>query len=229
MKRIHIGLILIICTLLVGLSFSSLFAEDFSFIEISWNDNLDTVKKKIDQSGLSSDKRWNLIHTESTPLNSIFKAPKIDEKRNRELTHIADKFRKDLRIEHQLKYIEFRGKRDSMVKNASFFFTYDRDILLAYSVSSDTSTVTSNARTGEGEVYQDLVKKYGSPTTTTEGSKVWSKNDQSLYYTPVNDAVIVTYISDSNLSNYIDRLEGKPKKSDEANPEKLLPGPKGMY
>jgi hypothetical protein len=214
MKRIHIVLILVICILLIGLSFSSLLAEDFSFIGISWNDNLDTVKEKIDQSGLTSDKRWNFIHTESTPLNSIFKDPKIDEKRNRELTHIADKFRKDLRIEHQLKYVEFRGKRDSTVKNASFFFTYDRDILLAYSVSLNTSTATSEARTGEGEFYQDLVRKYGTPTML-EGSKIWSKKDQSLYYTQISGAVIVTYISDSNLSSYMDRLEGKPKKSDQ--------------
>ena len=122
MKKTYIGLVVVICILLVSLSFSSLLAEDFSFIGINWNDDLNTVKEKIDQSGLSSDKRWNLIHTEPTLLNSIFKDPKIDETRNKELTRIADKFRKDFRIEHQLKYIEFRGKRDSMVKNASFFF-----------------------------------------------------------------------------------------------------------
>lgn len=227
MKRIYICSVPVICTLLLGLSFSPLLAEDFSFIGISWNDNLDTVKKKIDQSGMSSDNRWILMHTEPTPLNSIFKDPKIDEKRNRELMHIADKFKKDLRIEHQLKYIEFRGKRESVVKNASFFFAFDRDMLLAYSVSLNTPIAASDAQTGEGKFYQDLVNKYGAPTTL-EGSKVWSKNDQSLYYTPINDAVIVTYISNSNLSSHIDRLEGKPKKSDEAYPEKLLPGPRGF-
>ena len=94
-----------------------------------------------------------------------------------------------------------------MVKSATFFFTYDRDILLSYSVSLNTSAATSGARTGEGEFYQDLVKKYGTPTML-KGSKVWSKKDQTVYYTPINDAVIVTYISDSNLSSYIDRLEG---------------------
>jgi len=220
MKRTSIVLILIICALWVGLSFSSLPAEDFSFIGIGWNDNLATVQEKIDQSGLSSDKRWILIHTESTPLNSIIKDPKIDEKRNRELTHIADKFKKDLRIERQVKYIEFRGKRDSMVKNATFFFTYDRDMLLAYSLSLNIPTATSDTRTGEGEFYQDLVKKYGAPTTL-EGSKVWSKNDQSLYYTPIHDAVVVTYISDSNLLSYIERLEGKPRKSDQTIPTEI--------
>jgi hypothetical protein len=220
MKKASIVSILIFCTLLALPSFSSLLAEDFSFIGISWNDDLDTVKKKIDQSGLASNQRWNLINTESTQLNSVFKDPKIDEKRNRELTHIADKFRKDLRIEHQLKYIEFRGKRDSMVKNASFFFTYDRDILLAYSVSLNTPIAPSNARTGEGEFYQDLVNKYGTPTML-EGSKIWSKRDQSLYYTQMNGAVIVTYISDSNLSNYIDRLEGKRQKPDQTIPNEI--------
>ncbi len=228
MKKTSIVLILIACIPLVGLSFSSLLAEDFSFIGIGWNDTLETVKEKIDQSGLSSDKRWMLIHTEPTPLNSIIKDPKIDEERNRELVRISDRFRKDLRIERQVKYIEFRGKRDSMVKNASFFFAYDRDILLAYSVSLNTPIATSDTRTDEGEFYQDLVKRYGTPTRAHPGSKVWSKRDQSLYYTLINGTVIVTYISDSNLLSYVDRLEGKPKKSDEANPEKLLPGPKGM-
>jgi len=220
MKRTSIVLILISCTLWVGLPFSSLLAEDFSFIGIGWNDNLATVQEKIDQSGLSSDKRWILIHTESTLLNSIMKDPKIDEKRNRELTHIADKFKKDLRIERQVKYIEFRGKRDSVVKNGSFFFTYDRDMLLAYSVSLNIPTPTSGTRTGEGEFYQDLVIKYGVPTTL-EGSKVWSKNDQSLYYTLIHDSVIVTYISDSNLLSYIERLEGKPRKSDQTVPTEI--------
>jgi hypothetical protein len=220
MKRTSIVFILIVCVLWVGLSFSSPLAEDFSFIGISWNDHLATVQEKIDQSGLSSDKRWTLIHAESTPLNSIIRDPKIDEKRSRELTHIADRLKKDLRIERQVKYIEFRGKRDSVIKSASFFFTYDRDMLLAYSVSLNIPTPTSGARTGEGEFYQDLEKKHGAPTTLG-GSKVWSKKDQSLYYTPIHDAVIVTYISDSNLLSYIERLEGKPKKSDQTIPTEI--------
>jgi hypothetical protein len=109
MKRIHVGLILVICILVVGLSFSSLLAEDFSFIGITWNDDLNTVKEKINQSGLSSDTRWMLLHTEPIPLSSIIKNPMIDEERNRDLIHKADEFKRDLRIEHQLKYIEFHG------------------------------------------------------------------------------------------------------------------------
>jgi len=216
MKRIHISLIVVICILLTGLSFSSLFAEDFSFIGINWNDDLDSVRRKIDQSGLFRDSRFIGLQRESITLSSIIKDPLIDEEKHKELTNEASRIQKEVRIEHQLKYIEIRGKRDSMVKSATFFFTYDRDILLSYSVSLNTSAATSNARTGEGEFYQDLVKKYGTPTML-KGSKVWSKKDQSVYYTPINDEVIVTYISDSNLSSYIDRLEGKPKKPEETN------------
>jgi len=214
MKKISVAFALITCFLVVCLSFSYLFAEDFSFIGINWNDTLDSVKKKIDESGLASDKRWMLLHIESTPLNAIIKDPKIDEKRNRELTDTAEKFKKTFRIERQVKYIEFRGKRDSMVKSASFFFTYDRDILLSYSVSLNTSTPTSDIQADEGKFFQDLVNQYGAPKTL-EGSKIWSRSDQSLYYTPIDGAVIVTYISDSNLLSYIDRLEGKPKKPPE--------------
>jgi len=219
MKRTSIVSIINIGALLVCPFFSSLLAEDFSFMGINWKDNLDTVKEKIDRSGFATDKRWTFMHTEPNPLNSIFKEPKIDEEKNRELARIAERFKKDLRIERQLKYIEFRGKRESMVKNASFFFTYDRDMLLAYSISLNPPTAI------EGEFYQDLVRKYGT-LRELEISKLWAKDDQSLYYTAVNDTVIVTYISNSNLSGYIDRLENKPKKSDEAYPEKLLPGPK---
>ena len=111
MKRIHVGLIMVICILLTGLSFSSLLAEDFSFIGINWNDDLDTVRKKIDQSGLFRDSRFIGLQRESLPLNSIIKNSLIDEEKHKELTNIASKIKKDLRIEHQLKYIEFSGKK----------------------------------------------------------------------------------------------------------------------
>jgi hypothetical protein len=223
MKRIHVGLILVICILVVGLSFSSLLAEDFSFIGINWNDNLNTVKEKINQSGLSSDTRWMLLHTEPIPLSSIIKNPMIDEERNRDLIHKADEFKRDLRIEHQLKYIEFHGKRDSIVKNASFFFAYDRDVLLAYDIVLNASVAKMTNEVEEGEFYQDLIKKYGPPTKTLKGSKVWSRNDQTLYCTANDETIIVTYISESNLSDYIARLGGKPKELDQTNQE-ILPG-----
>jgi hypothetical protein len=220
MKKTYIVLILLISILLVGASASSLLADDFSFIGIKWNDDLNTVRDKINQSGLLSDTRWMVLEREATPLSSIIKSPMIDEERSKELTHIADKFKKDLRIEHQLKYIEFHGKRDSIVKNASFFFAYDRDVLLAYDIFLNTSIGKVSNETGEGEFYQDLIKKYGTPTKTFEHSKAWSTHDQSLYYTPINDTVIVTYISELNLSAYIDRMGRKPKESDETNKDK---------
>ena len=219
MKKMDI-VILVICILVVGLSFSSLLAEDFSFIGINWSDNLSKVREKISQSGLPSDTRWMVLERLSTPLNSIIKNSMVDEEKSRELTRIAERFKKDLRIEHQLKYIEFRGKRDSMVKNASFFFAYDRDVLLAYAISLNTSIMKMSM--GEGDFYQDLIKKYGPPTKTLQWSKVWSRNDQTLYYTAADGTVIVTYINESNLSNYIDRLEGKPKEVDQTIQEKRL-------
>jgi hypothetical protein len=219
MKRTSTGLILVICILLVGLSFSSLLAEDFSFIGINWNDNFDTVRKKINESGLPSDSRFTGLQREPIPLSSILKSPSIDEERHKELTNIASKIKRDLRIGHQLKYIEFSGKRDSMVKNASFFFAYDRDILLAYDIFLNTSAVKLKGERREGEFYQDLVNKYGAATKTLEWSKVWSKNGQTLYYTALHDRVIVTYIHDSNLSSYIDRIEGKSKEVDQTNKE----------
>ena len=106
-----------------------------------------------------------------------------------------------------------------MVKNASFFFAYDRDILLAYDLFLNTSIAKLNGEKGEGEFYQDLVNKYGTATKTLQWSKVWSTNDQTLYYTAVNDIVIVTYINESNLSSYIDRIEGKSKDVDQTNKE----------
>ncbi|HSB07835.1 MAG TPA: hypothetical protein VLK23_21855 [Thermodesulfobacteriota bacterium] len=220
MKKMYTALILVICILVIGLSFSSLLAEDFSFIGINWNDNLNTVREKISQSGLSSDTRWMVLERLSTPLNSIFKNSRVDEEKNRELTHIAEKFKKDLRIEHQLKYIEFRGKKDSIVKSASFFFAYDRDLLLAYAIFLNTSIVKITM--GEGGFYQDLIKKYGEPTKTVQWSKVWSRNDQTLYYTVIDDTVILTYVNESNLSSYIARLEGKSKEVDKTIQEKRL-------
>jgi len=223
MKKMYIALILVICILVIGLSFSSLLAEDFSFIGINWNDDLNKVREKISQSGLPSDTRWMVLQREPTPLSSIIKDSRIDEEKSRELTHIADKFKKDLRIEHQLKYIEFRGRRDSIVKNASFFFAYDRDVLLAYAIFLNTSIVKIANEKGEGEFNEDLIKKYGPPTRTLQWSKVWSRNDQTLYYTAIDDAVIVTYINESNLSSYIARLEGKPKEVDQTKQE-IRPG-----
>ena len=213
---------MIIFILTVGLSVSFLVAEDFSFIGIKWSDDLNTVRGKIKQSGLASDTRWMILERESTPLNAIIKNPMIDEERSKELTHIADKFKKELRVEHQLKYIEFHGKRESIVKNAVFFFAYDRDALLAYNLFLNTPRGKVTYETGE-EFYQDLVKKYGAPTRTLEHSKVWSTHDQSLYYTPINETVSVTYVSELNLSAYIDRMGGKPKEADQKNQE-VRPG-----
>ncbi len=221
MRKMSIALVLVTCILAVGLPSSYLFAEDFSLIGITWSDTLDTVKKKIDESGLASDKRWMLLHVDPTPLNAIIQDPKIDERRNRELTHIAERAGKDLRIERQLKYVEFRGKSDSVIKNARFLFRYDRDILLAYSVSLNIPVANPDPRTDEGEFYQDLVKKYGTPTML-EGSRIWSRKDQSLYYTPLHGGIIVTYISDSNLAGYIDGLEGKPVKPDQTGPQEIM-------
>jgi hypothetical protein len=221
MKRVHVSLMLVICVLLTGLSSSPLLAEDFSFIGISWNDSFYTVRKKIDQSGLFRDSRFAGLQREGLPLSSIVKNSLIDEERHKELTNIASKIKKDIGIEHQLKYIEFTGKRDSMVKNTSFFFAYDRDILLAYDMFLNTSIANLVGGKGEGEFYQGLVSKYGTATKTLQRSKVWSKNDQTLYYTALTDTVIVTYISDSNLSSYMDRLEGKPKKSDQTIPNEI--------
>jgi hypothetical protein len=207
MKRTRVGLILVICILLTGLSFSSLLAEDFSFIGINWNDDIDSVRKKIDQSGLFRDSRFAGLQRESLPLSSIIKNPLIDEERHKELTNIASKIKKDIGVENQLKYIEFSGKRDSKAKNASFFFAYDRDILLAYDIFLNTSIAKLIGEKGEGEFYQDLVNKYGTATKTLQTSKVWSQNGQTLYYTVLDDIVIVTYINDSNLSSYISRIE----------------------
>ncbi len=223
MRKTHIVFIVGIGILLVGLSFSSLFAEDFSFIGIKWSDNLDAVREKISQSGLASDTRWMLLHTESTPLSSIMKDPMIDEEKNRELVRIADKLKKDVRIEHQVKYIEFRGKRESVVKNATFFFAYDRDLLLAYSLFLNTQVATVDPQTGQEKFYQELTKKYGSPTKTLKWSKAWSTNDQSLYYTASSDRAIVTFISESNLSGYVTRLEGKPKEAEPID-KQVVPG-----
>jgi hypothetical protein len=215
MKRKYVGLIWAICILSTGLSFSSLLAEDFSFIGINWNDGLDTVRKKIDQSGLFRDSRFTGLQREALPLSSIIKNSLIDEEKHKDLATIASKIKTDIGIEHQLKYIEFNGKRDSMVKNAGFYFAYDRDTLLAYNLFLNTSIAKLNGEKGKGEFYRDLVNKYGTATKTLQSSKVWSANEQTLYYTGLNDMVIVTYVNESNLSSYISRIEGKSKDVDQ--------------
>jgi len=220
MKKMSIFWTIMIPVLFVGLSSSSLLAEDFSFIEVKWSDDLSTVREKIKGSGLASDTRWMILKIESTPLSSIMKESIIDEEKSAALTHVAETFTKDLRIQHQLKYIEFHGKSDSIVKHATFFFAYDRDVLLAYNLFLNTSVEKVGKLNIGGEFYKDLVKKYGEPTKTLEHhSKVWSRDDQSLYYTPLTEAIIVTYISEVNLSSYIDRLGGKRKESKE--PEQM--------
>jgi len=208
---------MIFSILVVGLFVFPLFAEDFSFIGIKWNDDFDTVRKKIDESGLCSDSRLTGLQRGSMPVSSILKESAIDEERYKVLTNVAVKIEKDLRHERQLKYIEFRGKRDSIIKNASFFFAYDRDILLAYYISLNTSIAKIDEETGEGEFYQDLLKKYGAATKTLKWSKMWSQNDQTLYYTAGNHAGIVTYISESNISSYLARIGIKSADLDETN------------
>ena len=169
--------ILVISILGIGLSFSSLLAEDFSFIGIKWNDDLTTVKDKIEESGLANDSRFTGLQRGSMRLSSIIKDSAVDEERYKALTDISSRIDR----ERQLKYIEFSGKRDSVIKNASFFFAYDRDVLLAYNISLNTSIAKINEETGEGEFYQDLLRKYGAATKTLKWSKVWLQKDQTLY------------------------------------------------
>ena len=226
MKKISVAP-MIIFILLVGLSFSSPLAADFSFIGIKWDDDFNTVRDKIDESGLANDHRFTALQWGSKRLGSIIKDSAVDVERYKALTDIASRIEKDLHHERQLRYIEFSGKRDSMIKNASFFFAYDRDVLLAYDISLNTSIAKINEETGEGEFYQDLVREYGAATKTLKWSKVWLQKDQTLYYTAVGHTVIVTYINESNLSSYIDRLGvnlKRPEQTDQGLPGMIQMG-----
>jgi hypothetical protein len=225
MKKTSIIAGLSICV--IGLVVSLAWADDFSFAGISWNDNPDTVIEKINKSEYASHggTGWSsnsgdklslplceiLIHRNMTDQDKFEFLRKVDKGWLNELQSSKDS---------TIKQIFFIGKKDSIVKEGSFSFPFKGDTLLAYNIRINTRISKVNEDTGEGQLYQSLIEKYGKPTRRTKYSRVWTKKDQTLYYTAMGDSVTLTYINEKNLSNYIATIERKKKDLEEAGKKK---------
>ncbi len=224
MKKVSIVLGLSVCV--ISLVASIAYADDFSFIGINWNDNLGTVIEKILKSGYASDVserflKKGQLEIQCGHLTAILMSPMVDKGKFDSLLKVGSgQHYSDLQIDNIVKDLRFLGKRDSIVKEAKFWFPCKGDTLLAYNIELNSSIVEVNEDTGDSQVYQSLVKKYGNPTRRIQYSRVWSKQDQTLYYWAVAGKASLIYMSERNLSNYIASIKGKEKELEGSSKKK---------
>jgi hypothetical protein len=200
------GVLLVV--LIFGQTTFLAWADDFSFIGINWNDNRNTVVDKILRSDyVSSVSAQYLRKPASEPLcgtlSKVIMSPMVDKNKYDYLSKVS--------LDDVVTYIDFLGKDGTIVKKASFWFPCKGDKLLAYNIELNRSTVKVNEDTGDSQVYQSLVKKYGNPTRTNRFSKIWSKQDQTLYYWAAVGNAYLIYVGERNLSNYIASIQEKKK------------------
>ncbi|HYA13486.1 MAG TPA: hypothetical protein VEF33_04020 [Syntrophales bacterium] len=217
MKKTSIIVGLSICV--IALVASLVYGDDFSFIGINWSDSPRIVAGKIAKSDYvsSASKSWlvsaNLFQYPcGFPLYSIIKSRMVDESKYDFLVKISS--------DNMINFIKFFGKSDSIVKEANFWFPCKADTLLAYDITLNPSIVKVDEETGESQVYQSLVEKYGKPTKTTKRPRIWSKQDQTLYYWAVSGEASLIYVSEKNLSAFVAAIKGKEKELEESNKKK---------
>jgi hypothetical protein len=192
-------------------------ADDFSFIGIKWNDNRNTVVEKILKSDYVSSVSAQYLRKPASEtlcgtLSNVMLSPMVDKKKYDYLSKVS--------LDDVVRSVDFLGKDDTIVEKARFWFPCKGDKLLAYNIYLNHSTVKVDEDTGDSQVYRSLVKKYGNPTKTDRFSKVWSKQDQTLYYWAVAGNACLIYVGERNLSNYIASIQGKQKQLRAAGDEK---------
>ena len=217
MKKTSMIVGLSICV--IALLASLVYGDDFSFIGINWTDSPSIVARKIAKSDyVSSASKTRLVSRNlfqyecGFPLYAIIKSRMIDENRYEFLVNIGS--------DNMINFINFLGKRDSIVKEANFWFPCKADTLLAYDITLNPSIVRVDKETGESEVYQSLVKKYGNPTKTTKSPRIWSKQDQTLYYWVETGNASLIYVSEKNLSDFVAAIKEKEKELEESHKKK---------
>lgn len=222
------SIILVLCVCVIGLVVSLAWAaDDFSFIGISWTDNPDTVMQKIKKSEYTQWAAW-VTHdgkvVMSVPLYSIFASPMIDKERWDFLQRVEVKevpAQLEPSKDGTVKHIHFKGKPDCIVDDGQFSFSFKGDTLLAYNIKLNRGVAKVDEDTGEGQFYKSLVEKYGNPVKKIRYSRVWTKKDQTLYYTAIGEAALfLSYINEKNLRDYIASIEEKNRALKKAGSEK---------
>lgn len=144
-------------------------------------------------------------------LESVFVTRMIDQPKWEQLRKQGDGSNRELGTDNKIKCLEFSGNKDSIVGQAKFYFTYNGNKLLGYAIILDEKVAKVDEDTGEGQFYYSLVKKYGKPTQKIKYSKKWAGKGQSLYYTSISEKVIISYLSESNIGEFVKYINGLRK------------------
>jgi len=203
----------------IALVASLVYGDDFSFIGINWSDSPPIVAAKIARSDYVSraSKDWLVAgdlfrYACGFPLYSIIKSRKVDESKFDFLIRIGS--------DNMINCIKFLGRTDSIVNEAKFWFPCKGDTLLSYDITLNPLIVKADKETGESQVYQSLVEKYGNPTSTAKRSRIWSKKDQTLYYFDEAGGASLIYISEKNLSAFVASIKEKEKELEKSGKKK---------
>jgi len=170
---------------------------NFSFAEIDWNDNVETVKKKVEQTGMFG----GVWHSSQVADNDWIFLPNDDyfEKKKKECnmynlgvgnSEFAEKYRL---VKHETIRIRL-------------VFSDVTQKLIYYEVKDSAPTLIDT-----------LTKKYGKPSTTY-GDQKWKGTGQSLYFSWRMDRVL--YVSTTNLDEYCAIVQKKIKEMRELEKNK---------
>jgi len=205
MKKGKVLISIVISMFLFCLIHSTALAGGFSFIDIDWNDTPEQIFEKMDKSGLRSEhSKLEYYHQKecNTTFERLLLSPMIDRELSKSLRKRAY-VDHDILYEHgpfnKLRDLYISGKDDSILKEASFYFTCDHK-LLSYALKLNLTFTDDEIETGEGSFYRSLVEKYGPSTTLSRWTKKWKKDNQSLYYWFTNpNMVFLTYLNNNKI------------------------------
>lgn len=218
------------------------FAQEFGYLDITWEDDLKTVKRKIkeNKAGVSEiisgpDGKGVKHH-----LNEIMEFYQTDMEKYDYLSsnshYLTNEEAKNIGYSPTLTRLTMYGYNDGLADEAQFHFSNTTGKLISYTIYLSNGCTdnehdnrlqryrsTKVTKIGDySTVYNSLVKKYGKPSKISGSySEQWEGNDQTLYYTCLSDQIILIYLSEKNLRDHISTYNAAKKKYEEKEAGKL--------
>lgn len=194
-------------TVMLVLTISSIsFANDITWADITWNDDVDTVIKKINDKGITS--KYGVAKLErgfekeiTTYKISLIIPLMADKKRYSKLkkVYVSRDTRQRKGNFADVKSVTFSGNNDNVIKEGNLFFGYDNNKLLAIKFRMRTID--------KGATISSLSKKYGPPTATGNSFK-WTSGSRTLYFAHRNDQQIwLVYVNEDAMKMHLKNID----------------------
>lgn len=218
------------------------FAQEFGYLNIKWEDDLNTVKRKIkeNRAGVSEIISGPDGKGFKHPLNKIMDFYQTDMEKYEYLASNSHYQTND--EEKQIGYsptvtrLTMYGNNEGLVDEAQFHFSNTTGKLLSYTIYlSDGCTdneydnrlerYRSKKATKNGDysiIYNSIVEKYDKSSKISGSySEKWEGKNQTLYYTCLSDQIFLIYFSEKNLRDHVSTYNAAKKKYEEKVAGKL--------